>query len=142
MRLLLQVLLMVLLISSFTITTLAQESLYNKLNSQLATHYKNGRYSKAIDVAKQALEVAEKTFGKNHPYVSASLNNLALLHTKKGNYKEAELLYEQSLKIVEDIRGKYDPHLIPILKGLIQCCKKLGMTEKATEYKKRLDDIR
>jgi tetratricopeptide (TPR) repeat protein len=141
MRLLLKMLLMVLLISSFTITTLAQESLYNKLNSQLATHYRNGRYSEAISVAKQALEVAEKTFGKNHPYVSASMNNLALLYTRKGNYKEAELLYERSLKIVEDIRGKYDPHLIPMLKGIITCYKKLGMAEKAAEYKKRLDDL-
>lgn len=142
MRLLIKVLLMTLLISSFTITIQAQEALYNKLNSQLATHYKNGRYSKAIEVAKQALEVAEKTYGENHPYVSASLNNLALLYTTKSNYKEAELLYERSLKIVEDIRGKHDPNLIPILKGLIKCCKKLGMAEKAAEYEKRLDDIR
>ncbi len=137
-----RVLILIISISAFTTAAWAQKDLYDKLNSQVAQHFKKREYSIAIPVAKQALEVAEKTFGKNHPYVSASLNNLALLYMAQTNYKEAEPLYERSLKIVEDVGGKKHPQLVPILENLVKCSEELGHTEKAYEYEDRLRDIR
>ena len=137
-----RVLITTLLISFFAIPAWAQKDLYEKLNSQIATHFKKREYATAIPVAKQALDVAEKTFGKNHPYVSASLNNLALLYMAQNNYKEAEPLYERSLKIVENVGGKKHPQIVPILENLIKCSEELGNVEKAYEYEDRLKDIR
>ena len=141
MKTLLKILLIVILATSFTLAANAQQELYNNLNKKLATLYRNGRTLDAIEVAKEALQVAEKTFGEKHPYVSASLNNIALLYISEGQYEKAEVLYERSLKIVEDHLGKDDPKLAGILQNMVKCNEKLGKIEKAEMLEARLDRI-
>jgi tetratricopeptide (TPR) repeat protein len=63
--------------------------------------YQQGSYSEATKVAEEALTIAEKTFGLNHPAVATSLNNLAMLYEAQGKYAEAEPLYKRSMKIRE-----------------------------------------
>ena len=46
-------------------------------NTLVSLLEKQGRYSEAAEVAEEALAVAEKTLGPEHPDVAASLNNLA-----------------------------------------------------------------
>ena len=93
-------------------------------------------------MAKEAVRVAEKTFGEKHPYVSVSLNNLALLYVSEREYEKAENLYEKSLKIAEELLGKDDPKLATMLENMIKCNKKLGRTEKAEMLEARLDRIK
>ena len=76
-----------------------QESVWNELNSKVGTLYQQGRYVEAEDVAKEALKVAEKTFGTNHPDVATSLNNLAALYRQIGKEDEAEILETRARKI-------------------------------------------
>ena len=141
MKTFLKILFMVILATSFTLTADAQQEKYNKLNKKLATLYKSGRNLEAIEVAKQALQVAEETFGKKHPYVSASLNNLALLYIAEGQYEKAEGLYERSLKIAEEHLGKDNPQLVNILQNMVKCNEKLGKIDKAERLEARLDRI-
>ena len=141
MKTLLKFLLIVFLATSFSLAANAQQDQYNKLNKKLATLYKNGRTEDAIVVAKEALQVAENTFGSNHPYVSASLNNLALLYIAEGQYEKAEALYERSLKIAEEHLGKDDPKLAGILENMVRCNEKLGKIDKAEMLEARLDQL-
>ena len=141
MKTLFKILLMVILAASFSLAANAQQDLYNTLNKKLATLYKSGRTEDAIIVAKEALQVAEKTFGPDHPYVSASLNNLALLYITQGQYEKAEPLYERSLKIAEEHLGKDDPKLAGILENMVKCNEKLGKLDKAEMLEARLDQL-
>ncbi len=142
MKTLLKISLVVIMAASFTLATNAQEDLYNKLNIKLATLYKQGKTDQAIKVAEEALKVAKKTYGEKHPYVSASLNNIALLYIAEGKYEKAEELYEQSLKIAEEILGKNHPQLAGILENMVKCNERLGKIDKANMLEARLDKIR
>lgn len=142
MKALLNFILIVILAASFTLATNAQEAKYKELNKKLVSLYKNGRTLDAIEVAKEALHVAEKTYGEKHPYVSSSLNTLALLYITEGKYEKAESLYERSLKIAEEHLGKDNPQLANILKNMVKCNEKLGKKEKAEMLEARLDQIK
>ncbi|NIS69438.1 MAG: tetratricopeptide repeat protein, partial [Proteobacteria bacterium] len=113
-----QILLVALLVVACTVSIFAQEELWKELNSKVGMLYQQGRYSEAAKVAEEALKVAEKTFGPNHPNVATSLNNLALLYKAQGKYSEAEPLYKRALKIWEKALGKDHPHVAQSLNNL------------------------
>jgi tetratricopeptide (TPR) repeat protein len=72
--------------------------------------YLLGKYQEAEQYAKTVLEIRENQLGKDHPYVAASLNNLANLYKAQGRYNDAEPLYIKSLEIREhqlDINSPY-----------------------------------
>ncbi len=142
MKILLKIFLIVFLLSAFSTAAYSQKAQYDKLNQKLAALYKKGQYDDAIKVAEEAVQVAEKTFGKKHPYVSASLNNLALLYIARGEYEKAEPIYERSLKIAEDILGENHPQLIGILENMARCCDELGEYDKAETLEERAQSIR
>jgi len=141
MKTLLKILLTVLLLCSFSQVAHSQKSLYDNLNKKLAILFKKSQYSDAVKVAKEVLKVAEETFGKKHPYVSASLNNLALLYMAQGEYEKAESTYEQSLEIAEEILSKNNPQLINIMQNLIKCCEELGKYDKVYMLEDKIEDI-
>jgi tetratricopeptide (TPR) repeat protein len=142
MKALLKISLIVILVASFSLASAAQEELYNKLNSRLATLYKQGKTEDAIIVADEVLQVAIKTFGEKHPYVCASLNNLAVLYINEGKYEKAEGLYERSLMIAEELLGKDHPQLAGILENMVRCNEKLGQMDKAEKLQARLVNIK
>ena len=101
-----KMLLVLLLIISLPMCAPNQEALWEELNAKGKALYQQARYSEAAKVAKEALKVAEKTYGSNHPNVATSLNNLAAFYEAQGKYEEAEPLYKRSLKIREKVLGK------------------------------------
>ena len=96
----------------------AQEKLWKELNTKLRTLYQQGRYAEAAKVAKEALKVAEATFGPDHPDVGVSLNNLALMYKAQGKYAEAEPLYKRALVIKEKALGPTHPQVATSLNNL------------------------
>jgi len=50
---------------------------WDKLNERAQTLFKQGRYVESIEVAKDALKVAEETFGSEHPKVATAMVVLA-----------------------------------------------------------------
>ncbi|ODS29986.1 MAG: kinesin light chain KLC [Candidatus Scalindua rubra] len=70
MKKFLKTLLFVLALSFLSTSLYAQEKLWNELNAQANSLYQQGRYKEAVNVVKDALKVAEKTFGSNHPNVA------------------------------------------------------------------------
>jgi tetratricopeptide (TPR) repeat protein len=89
----------------------APQKSWKELYSKFMMLYQQGRYSEAAKVAEEALIVAERTFGPNHPRVAASLNNLVELYRAQGRYTDAEPLYKRSLKICEKALGPEHPHV-------------------------------
>lgn len=57
----------------------AQGIEWETLNDEVCSLYRQGRYDRAVAVAKKALAVAEQAVGRDHSAVATSLNNLAML---------------------------------------------------------------
>jgi tetratricopeptide (TPR) repeat protein len=108
------------LVSSLAVSTYAQEALWNDQNNKVAILYQQGRYSEAAKVAEEALIVAEKTFGPNHPRVATSLNNLVELYRAQGKYAETDPLYKRSLKICEKALGPEHPHVAAVCENMAE----------------------
>ncbi len=105
---------------------------WETLNDEVTSLHKQGRYDRAVVVAKKALQVAEQTVGPNHPDVARSLNDLALLYHIQGQYAQAEPLYKRSLAILEKTLGPDHPYVAINLESLAALYKKTGR-EKAAE---------
>ena len=84
---------------------------WDMLNQAVIKLYRSGDYDLAAVVAKQALEVAEKDFGPDHPNVAQSLNNLAKLYSAQGHQREAEPLYQRARAIEEKTPSSVRPDL-------------------------------
>ena len=81
------------------------------LNQVAMDLYRQGEYYLAVAVAQKALKVAEENFGEDHPYVSASLDNLAGVYGAQGNYEKAEALLTRSLAISDTHQmWSHEPH--------------------------------
>lgn len=91
---------------------------WKKLYEQAKALRQQRRYREGTDAARQALAVAEKAFGKGHPRVGVSLNNLASFRKAQGEYTEAESLYKRSLAIVENTLGRDHPNVAVALNNL------------------------
>ncbi len=75
------------------------------LNQEVMALHDKGQYSRAMKVAQKALVLAEHFEDPEHPYLAASLNNLAGIYDAQGRYSEAEPLYRRSLEIRERLKG-------------------------------------
>lgn len=86
-----------------------------KLSQQAINLYQQGAFTEGIVVAEQALELARFLWGKNHPNVATSCNNLAGLYRCQGRYSEAEPLYLEAVAI---IRQALSPNYSNLASGL------------------------
>jgi CHAT domain-containing protein/Tfp pilus assembly protein PilF len=71
------------------------DTLFNRTDSLLAA----GNYQEALVLAKQTLNLAETSFGKNHFNYGQSLAILGNIQISKGDYTDAQLSLEEGKKI-------------------------------------------
>uniref|UniRef100_A0A673LQD7 Kinesin light chain n=1 Tax=Sinocyclocheilus rhinocerous TaxID=307959 RepID=A0A673LQD7_9TELE len=95
------------------------------------------KYKEAHRLLNDVLSIREKTLGKDHPAVEATLNNLAVLYGKRGQYKEAEPLCRRALEIREKVLGKDHPDVAKQLNNLAQVCQDQGKFEEVECYYRR-----
>jgi tetratricopeptide (TPR) repeat protein len=88
-------------------------------------------------IGKQALELAEQTFGPNHINYADSLATLGLLLHKGGQFAEAIPLYKRSLAITENILGPDNVELTHGLRGLGKAYMAQGEHAEAEQFIKR-----
>jgi tetratricopeptide (TPR) repeat protein len=74
----------------------------------------------------EAVTVAERACGKNHPKVSLFLNHLADIHRKQGRYHYCKPEYERVIAIMRREHGSEYLELVDPMMGLAAVCKKLG----------------
>ncbi|MEO0970225.1 MAG: CHAT domain-containing tetratricopeptide repeat protein, partial [Cyanobacteria bacterium J06639_18] len=71
------------------------------LNNLALLYSRQGRYTDAEPLYKQALEMRKRLLGDQHPHVATSLNNLAQLYRYQGNITKALEFRKQGLKVEE-----------------------------------------
>ncbi len=76
------------------------------------------RFSDAEHMMRQALFLAEKNYGPEHPKVAICLNNLAELLQVTSRLSEAEPLRRRALAIDEKSFGRSHPNVVRDLKNL------------------------
>jgi len=92
----------------------------DRLSKQVAALYQQGRYTDAVPLAQQAVEIRKRVLGEDHPDYAASLNVLAELYASQGRYAEAEPLYKRSLAIREKALGPNHLDVAKTLNGLVR----------------------
>ena len=124
----------------FTFPVYAQEAMWKELNSKVIKFYQKDQYRNAISAANEALNVAEKTFGPEHPRVATSLNNLALIYKAMGKHAAAEDFYKHALTILEKSLGADNPKVGTALYNLAQLYHSQSRyTEAEQMYKRALE---
>ena len=119
-----------LLVKSESAFTYTQEELWEHLVTKTNRLCKRGQYLEAVDVANDALKVAEETFGSEHPNMALSLSNLAIFYHEQGKYVEADLLYKRALAISEKALGKDHPEVATVLENMAFLYEKFGRKTK------------
>ncbi len=112
----------------------AVEESWSALNSETLSLYQKREYAKAVPIAEKALQVAETTFGSDHPHVAASLNNLAALYQAQGRYADAEPLYKQALAIDENLLGPVHPVVLSDRNNLEELHKASASPKKSSAW--------
>jgi tetratricopeptide (TPR) repeat protein len=115
----------------------AQGIEWETLNDEVVSLHRQGRYDRAVKVARKALEVAEANVGPDHPAVATSLNNLAGLYKAQGQYAQAEPLYQRSLAIREKALGPDHPDVAGSLNNLAGLYRAQGQYAQAEPLYKR-----
>src|SRR5262249_38058816 len=80
--------------------------------------YKAGKYVEAEPYLKRALEIREKTLGREHADTAQSLNTLADFYATQERNVEAEPLFKRAIEIREKALGKEAPETAQSLSGL------------------------
>ncbi len=76
------------------------EEKLTQLNKQVVALFQNQKYSEAIEMGKQALELGKVQLGHKHPNTISALNNLTLLYDRVGDHARAEPLRQWNLQIL------------------------------------------
>ena len=61
--------------------------MWEELNKKAIDRFQSGKYPEAVEIAKTALEEAEKAFGPDDPRVARALNNLAEMYRARRNHR-------------------------------------------------------
>ncbi len=137
--------LLLLFLTGFTVQPLpskASEASWNDLSLKANKLYQQGRYSEAVKIAADALTIAEKTFGPDHPKTATSLYILAELYQAQGKYANAEPLYKRSLKIREKALGPDYPYVAAVMELMAKCYREMGKEDEARRLESRAKQIR
>src|SRR6266853_439444 len=114
------VLCMLLMTSGIGVRGATQRPQLQQLDARVAELYEEGKYAEAIPWAQEAIRMAEKSLGPDHPEVAASLNNLAEIYRALGKFTEAEPLFQRAVRIKEKALASDDPSLAISLNNLAE----------------------
>ena len=90
----------------------------------------------------RALEIGEKTLGKNHQFVAAVIGNWGSNFKLKGNYLKAEEFGMRALEIREKLLEPNHPQIASALNNLGNIYGARGDNRKAAEFYRRVLTIR
>jgi len=98
----------------------AQEGRWKELDAQVEQLQKQGKIEESVPVAKEALGVAEATFGPEHANTATTLLKLGMADAVLGQYPEADALLKRALAIREKALGPETAPVVESLNGLGQ----------------------
>jgi len=101
-----------------------------------------GRYAEAGPLLERALELRERSLGKDHPLTGASLHDLALLRGIRGKFDEAGRLLSRALEIIKNTRGPEHPDIATCYNSLAVLHWARGDCAGAKQYLQRAITLR
>ncbi|MGO9114517.1 MAG: tetratricopeptide repeat protein, partial [Thermoguttaceae bacterium] len=101
-----------------------------------------GKYSEAIPLLQEALNLQRQFLGYSSPILATSLNNLASLYQHRGDYARAEPLYRQALEIRKKVLGENHPGYAVSLNNLAGLYKAQGDYARAEPLYRQALEIR
>ena len=123
-------------------TELANATLVAAASNDLAqVLQRTTRLGEAEPLMRQALEINEATFGRQHPTVATCLNNLATLLLETNRIEKAERLMRRALEIDEATFGKRHPTVAIRLNNLATLLLETNRIEKAERLMRRALEI-
>ena len=120
----------------------AQDAEWKRLNQDAERLFAQGSPDQAVLALRQALGVAEATFGPDHANVDTSLNKLAQVYGGEGRYAQAEPLYRRSVAIREKALGTEHPFVATTLNHLANLYRIQGRYAQAEPVFRRSLAIR
>ena len=76
------------------------------IQSQINEHYKQGDFTKSLEISKDLLKQTESHFGKDHPATASAYNNIGLMQKLLGDFIEARKHYNQAMRIYGKVVGR------------------------------------
>ena len=115
------------------VPTASQEQLneLTALGKRVAELYQAREYAEGLPFAQRSVELLEKAFGPEHPYVATALNNLAKFYYMTVAYAKAEPLFQRALTIFEKALGREHPTVATTLDDLAMLYRAMGAYAKA-----------
>ena len=134
------------------------ESGYSKVLANIGLLYHTmGRYSKAEEFDKLAIDIRKKQSGESSVAYASSINNLGVLYKDMGKYTDAEKWLEKAIQLNALNPGKQSPAYAITLNNMAMLFEEMGrfqqaeqllsdairiasaeMTEKSTNYQRLL----
>ncbi len=108
----------------------ADEAVWKALLRESHSLHRERQYDKAAEMAKQAIEFAETTFGGDDPKVASSLKQLAYVYSYERRYGESVPLLRRALAIIE---GHYGPEHQEVARYLSNLAIHLGNSRHRDE---------
>lgn len=113
----------------------------DQLDKQMTQLYKEGKFDKALVLAKRVAEIREKALGVDHPSVATSLYNVAILLLAKGKYDDAAQFLQRVIEIKEKSLGVMHPDVGKILEEYACLLWGRGKKDEAEKIEKRIGRI-
>jgi len=102
-----------------------------------------GKFAEAADVYREALAIHRKLYGAEHPWVAASMNNLAVTLHELGDYQGAEALSREALALRRRLLGAEHPEVTGNMINLASVLRDKGEYEEAEQlYRQALESRR
>lgn len=76
------------------------------IQSQINEHYKQGDFTKSLEISQDLLKQTESHFGKDHPATASAYNNIGLMQKLLGDFIEARKHYNQAMRIYGKVVGR------------------------------------
>ncbi|HEX7318674.1 MAG TPA: tetratricopeptide repeat protein [Pyrinomonadaceae bacterium] len=113
------------------------------LNKTVVKLFGERKFEEALEPAKRAQSLSEKTFGDRDELAAVSLNNLAKVYAATGRAGDAEKLYRRALSIYEKLFAPDDLRGAPVLDSLGFLAMTVGQDpDRAAVLFKRALEIR
>jgi tetratricopeptide (TPR) repeat protein len=119
-----------------------QEEAWEELSNKRYMLYQMRRHEESAKVGDEALRVAEKTFGPNHPKTALSMNELAIVYQYLGKYAEADDLFKRALMIREQALGPKHPFVAATCEHMAALYRQIGKGDEAERFETRVRKTR
>ncbi|RYP11052.1 hypothetical protein DL764_000280 [Monosporascus ibericus] len=120
-------------ISDAEATKLLQTGLKENQTNDAESTARLGKYEKAEQMHRQALELRKEVLGEKDPDTLNSMNSLAEVLEGQGKYMEAEQMHRKTLQLRKEMLDKQHPDILASMNNLAGVLGSLGKYEEAEQ---------